>query len=614
LTWPPPGLERIPGQLSTLIAVLALGDLLLVLPLIASVATDQHFLSFGAFGSSWWVPIVSTAVGVIILAGGFERLVRLLWSAAKAAQAGHGWRLVLHVVADVDRDSGFLIQGMRHYEGVSPSQRKLILEMKLVGVLALAGAVVWAPFGFSLAVMMASAGWVGAGAIWVLGVVLPALAVVVGVGARFASGLLARSVRKGRRVDATALEGEIASWNDTLAGAATAEGFDAGGRRQHRVFRLLAVGMALVGVMAVIPPVALTTSGGIAPLISSIAIPKFSRTQAKLATADVFRDYAAPVDSTVTPQAAGEALHALAMAGVRDRDSLLQPAVRTYAPPWTDSSYARVLPRVGTQAALDLLARARGGLTREERRALRGVASHPMQEEVGTIARADVVDVVGTRWTIPFPEEMPKWALPITRFTPLKYSGAMHLALAAQELSEGRPANAERAVREVISLGFVLIDDAPLLIDNLIGVILVRSGGEGLLTLYRATGRSAEADRLEEVLAAVVATAERVSAVPSGTAGGMLRVIPAMVTDTTLTPGLRWELYGMVTAFAGCLNLHTLVFGAGEEYETWRTEARAALVRLPSEEQLFELFGRSVFGTEGCGTLFDQLRLLRMVY
>lgn len=614
LSWPPPGLERVPGRLPTLVALLALGDLLLVLPLIASLATEQDFVSFGAFGASWWVPIASTVVGVIILAAGFESLVRLLWSAAKATQAGHGWRLVLHVIADVDRDSGFLIQGIRHYEGVSPSQRKLILEMKLVGVLAYGGAVVWAPFGFSLSIMLAALGWVGTGTMWVLAVVLPALAAVVGVTARLGSRLLARSVRKGGAGDPRHLSGEVAAWSETLAGAATAEGFDTG-RPRRLGYRVLAIGMILVGVVAIIPPIILTVSGGIAPLLSSIVMPSGGMTLAKLAAAEVFRPYAAPTDSTVTPQAAGEALQVISMIGVGKPGPVMQVPVRSYDPAWNDSTSVRILGRPHAGSALDLLRRASDGFTREEQDALRRIAQHPIQSEFTTIAGAGSVDVVGTRWTIPFPEDMPRWGLPLARFTPLKRAAAEHFALAAFELSEGRAASAERAIREVISVGFVLIDDAPLLIDNLVGTTLVRSGGSALLALYRETGRSADADRMEQLLNAVVSAVDRVRIVSSGpTSHQTLRTFARLVTDTAAPPGIRWEGLGLVSAFGGCLNLHSLVFGTGREYAEWRERAHAGLVRMPSEEELFRLFSRGLFEREGCGTLVDQLRLLRMVY
>jgi len=618
LSWPPPGLERVPGRLSALVAALVLGDLLLILPLIASVATTQDFLSFGAFGASWWVPILSTALGVIVLAGAFEKLVRLLWSASKAAQAGHGWRLVLHVLADVDRDSGFLIQGIRHYEGASPAERKTILELRLAGTLAYAGAAVWAPFGFSLGVMVAAAGWVGPGTIWVLAVVLPALAAVAGLALRFTSELLARSLRKGTAADrADALGTEVASWSETLAEAASSEGFNTGGPRQHRAFRLIAVGLVLVGVMAVLPPVALTASGGIGPLLASITVPQFARMQARLARAEVLRAYAAPVDPAVSPEEAGEALQVLSMVGIGERDPALRAPVREYDSLWLDDSVRRALggERTPGRWAEGLLERSARGFTAEEFAALRSIARHPAQAEFASVAAADLVDVVGTRWVTPFPEGTRAWDLPIPRYASLREGAMAHLALAAFELSEGNPASAERAIREVISLGLVLMDDAPFLIDNVIGVTVVVQAGQALIDLYRATGRPGDAARLEELRDAVARAVDRMAAPPEGGESRSARVLyPSVVWDTAFAPGFRWEYFSVVSGFAGCLNLHTLVFGPGRGYAAWRATAHDALVRLPSEEEFFRVLGQGVFGEDGCGTLFDQLRLLRMIY
>ncbi len=100
----------------------------------------------------------------------------------------------------------------------------------------------------------------------------------------------------------------------------------------------------------------------------------------------------------------------------------------------------------------------------------------------------------------------------------------------------------------------------------------------------------------------------------AGDIASIYEAFPGFVTDSTVARGARWEFFSMAAAFAGCLNLHTIVFGPGEEYEVWRAAARQSLARLPSEGDYFDFLERGPFGTGGCGTLFDQLRAVRSLY
>ena len=51
-------------------------------------------------------------------------------------------------------------------------------------------------------------------------------------------------------------------------------------------------------------------------------------------------------------------------------------------------------------------------------------------------------------------------------------------------------------LRELISTGFLLIDEGPTLLDNLMGVVLADLGGDALEAFYRRTGQSVLAEEL----------------------------------------------------------------------------------------------------------------------
>jgi len=73
LSWPPPGLEPIQGRLTGTNALLFLGAIVLVLPLLVSIGTEQSFTSLGVFGSAGWIVAVTTVCGLVLLAEGFRR-------------------------------------------------------------------------------------------------------------------------------------------------------------------------------------------------------------------------------------------------------------------------------------------------------------------------------------------------------------------------------------------------------------------------------------------------------------------------------------------------------------------------------------------------------------
>ena len=161
VSWPPPGLEASQGKLWPPIALIAIGDFTLVLPLLWSVATEHELWSFGPFGTSWWIPLLTTTVGLLVLLNGLTRLAGLLRLAAKAGKQGHGWLMVVQVASDFPRDTGFLLQGARLFAEMPPAKRSLMLVTRVVGAAAYVFAALWVPFGFAVSIMLGARGLLG---------------------------------------------------------------------------------------------------------------------------------------------------------------------------------------------------------------------------------------------------------------------------------------------------------------------------------------------------------------------------------------------------------------------------------------------------------------------
>jgi hypothetical protein len=174
------------------------------------------------------------------------------------------------------------------------------------------------------------------------------------------------------------------------------------------------------------------------------------------------------------------------------------------------------------------------------------------------------------------------------------------VAKAAIEVSEGRRADADHTLEELISTGFLLVDEGPTLIDNLMGVVMVNTGADALEAYYRRAGRSAEADALNWAREGATRAASKARAgVISEDVHSVLQGVPDLVEADAALRGLRWEYFAVFNILAPCINLHKMVFGPDETYDDWRLRARDALVRVRGEGDLFELAERGAFGAAG---------------
>src|SRR5690606_11640049 len=160
--------------------------------------------------------------------------------------------------------------------------------------------------------------------------------------------------------------------------------------------------------------------------------------------------------------------------------------------------------------------------------------------------------------------------------------------------------------------GFLLADQGPTLLDNLFGHALVRDGGTALEGLYRATGQDERAQELARARSVAERAAERIPDLPVGDAEVLMARLPALVLDSTVVRGLRWEAFALASTLAPCASLHRVVFGPDPAQAAFLEEARRVLVRWPSEESLFALSAGGFLGTTGGSSWLGRLFALPM--
>lgn len=617
LRWPPPGLERIQGDLQVMAARAALAAGLLVLPMLFVVGLEQDFATFGPLADAWWVVIVLATVGLAFALDALARLARTVRRVGKALERGYDLRTVLRVLGDSGRDMGFLISGSRHFSVLSDTEREAVASIRVAAGILLAFGGFWLIFAFAVGLFVAARG--GLTPLSLQGTVFLPAFIAFGCGgvAALVHEAMARKARKifHRQPWAEDLVmEEIRGWQESVGGRAPS--------RLHasvaRTLRVLGPVVGALAVVVVLPVLTLMPATAIGPILTSISAPNLDVYRPRAARAETFRSFRVDGDVTISPGEAGQLLHDLIWVGIdAEPPPGERPPSRPIAQPWLpvasdsgDNPFSLQPYSWGDS----LFERIGSGVTPEQRAYLRGVAEHPAVPGFRRLARATALDAGSARWERPFPAGVTMATIPVPRFGPLRDATHARIGAAGSAFLEGRPDEAEQILREVISVGFLLADDGPTLIDNLIGLTLVEAGGSGLSGFYRAAGRTASAAELSRMVQVAEAGARLIPTDLKVGNEAWVRSLAEMSTDSTLARGLRWEYFINLTTLAPCLNVNRIVFGMGDEYTEYVARARESLVRWPSDEALFEIARHGWIGASeaGSATVFGRLAGLYM--
>ncbi len=594
IAWPPPELEAMQGSLWEVTRQMGLGSIILVLPLLLSMMSDRGFSSLGPFGDRWWVLGSLTLVGLSVWVIGLGKLDTLLRAYTNAARQGYGWITVLQVAADSRKDAGFLLQGAKFYADLDADKRKRVMLLRLITVCSVAAAVIWLSVAFFLSVLLATRGALGpTGATWIT-LAPVTLLLLVAVACRIAQGALTWGPRRKWRASISAqhqVTGDTAEWKLDVERTVDRNALVGGGVLNPVALSWSRLVAPIIAVVVIATALTLVVVDATHTILIAISVPVLDRVQMRAAAAEALRSQRLPPDPGVTLQAAGEALQAMEyVGGEQDPHPLEVAPVRSYDRPWfPDQDWGPFeLPADGWQE--QLFARVASGLSSEERAYLEEVAEHPAHREIETLARAATADVASARWRIPFPDTVSVIALPMGRLSSMRRAMSAHVGKAALEFSQGRRRQAETTIREIISAGFLMADESPTLIENMVGITATKTGGDALEAFYAATGRAEDAEALRFARDLAARASELANL--SGTAGNIqagLFTIQSMVEDTLTLRGMRWELLASINSYGPCINLNKVVFGAGQTYDAWLDRVHASLVRWPGEEALFEL-------------------------
>jgi hypothetical protein len=601
LSWPPPGVERLQGGLWRVIGLSWTGSLILVLPLLWALAVEQPFYSLGPFEDNWELGMGIAAIGAVLVAFAFWQLSMVIAQATRAAELGYGLSTILEVVCDSGRDTGFLIQGKRHFAALDEARQRAVVRARLWGAALLLGGTLWLLLGFGVAILLAARGFVTPSGIWLL--TMGPTAVMTALGTFFV--IIQNTTVRGLQTDWNAQEGEnrihteSEAWNQRLDEGGDAIALGAGARGETGRIRALGTATIILFLLGFGPTATIAVTTAIGPILAEIAVPTFLAVQEMAGGAEVLRRYAVEKDPAISADEAGEALQIIAFVGFDGEPEAIERApAETYASGWfPDAGFPDPFSE---SVARDLIATPLADFTADEQAAMRQAATHPASEHFALLARAELADVVSGRWVVPFPDSLTFQDLPWPRFQAFRTAALAQASRAAVQLDAGNEGAAEGTLRDLISTGFLLIDQGPTLLDNLIGVELTRVGADGLEGLYLRTGRDQDAASLEWAREGALAAAGKARAglIPED-ARALLQGVPDLVENEDALRGLRWEYFATFNMLGPCINLHKMVFGPDETYDDWRRRAERAIVRVPGEAELFDLAESGVLGSGG---------------
>jgi hypothetical protein len=112
---------------------------------------EQPFYSLEPFEETWQVGMGIAMFGGIVILFAFGTFFSIMRASAEAADDGFGTLTILEVLADKGRDTGFLIQGKRHFGLLDVRQRSVVVSARLRGVALVLAAALWFVVGFGLA-------------------------------------------------------------------------------------------------------------------------------------------------------------------------------------------------------------------------------------------------------------------------------------------------------------------------------------------------------------------------------------------------------------------------------------------------------------------------------
>lgn len=592
LEWPPPGLDTLRGAADGAAVWLFTGSLFL-LGLLA-VGLSQGELASDSIEVWLLLNVTLGLVGGAALLWGITLFARMAWYLWRGSRLGHGWLTLFEVVADCRGDAGRLLSGSREYAVLTEDERTRVRIGRVMGAGAdlLVGVLPLPLAALSLALMRPGSRSLPE---LLLPVAVPVLGIAVGGFTLRARG--ERKLRPARKAFAhrqrpsEATAALVPPWREVLH---RLKGDDAPGSRLVGRSWLglfgpwvlgvtLLAGIAVVGLLAVL---------GAATVADDQGAPMFLRERSEVIQRS--RWLRLEPNSSMSLPEANEAWAQLIggrlVSGDPPRFESVDVSVNgawtvSRLPDSTIEGSALLdrtpLSRPYRLNAEDVVSLALAGLTKAEVEYLRGFSGDPRFEPLSRFARAPAYSpMLGVSFGRS--ADYWDWDRPIPRTNQLRVIAYHRLGEAGFLISRGNLAEAEELLRELVTVGVLIVDGSPFLIESSAGASVGRLGLTALEHLYSATGETEKAARIR------AAISEAEAAVEDRRKQWGRDEMMAVAADSGSARAIRWEYIAWLSASVQCRGLGAIVAGPTESEQAYLRSVRGTLVRNDGENEYFQ--------------------------
>lgn len=505
---------------------------------------------------------------------------------------------MLETLADTRRDGGALIAGSREYASVAPAVRSALRRGRVLREVLVFGGGLLPILIFPLSLRAGALRAVSAdAAAWLLTV--PSLLSLLGAAGfgfieRRAVADARRAARQRHRAGddpAKLVQPWYASFEATRAG----QGMGRGPLRRAWVGRAggLLFSAATILVALVVIPVWLLGVFG------SQFVGLWGRFYWEDRIIAEARPLELPVDSSVSPLHAGRALLQLQGLGIRGfppsrlpekpRPPSLPPLPKEWPGSPGDPARWRDLPNPAF-----VLEQAVRGFTPAQVAWLRTLDAHPVWATVHTVATASAIDYFGARYQLPLPNGIPprtiagSYGFWLAGFQRLAWYNTSRAAL---RLAEHRPEEAERILRETVSLGLRVREE-----ESFEGATVIKEGRRALWQLARLTGRTVPglAPTDDSATAPLQEPGTDMPAYARASRSPRADLLAAAI-DGRRTRLARWDALSNLV-FLPCTNVREAVFGADADVVGAFDIALRSFARFPSDSARIEALKRIAMG------------------
>lgn len=610
LEWPPPGLAPLQGQSTTFLAMAFPIVVAVVAPVVLafaarlewfgqSVVQDLVYGPVGTFALLFGVGALMLLSGAVLLtredAGTVfvvdtkrERFLQRLYedSLLRAIKLGYGWRTIVEVLIDRQKDLGNLIAGHREYAILDATARRKGLRRRLTRACLRWAALLMLPFSVVVGVYTVNTGIFGLGGGVAVGFIVPSLLWLASLRAVDSRAVhLARYSLAHRAQSLEVVGSQVSAWHAAFQRVAGPAVRGTGWKPTLKTWLLYQVATFSFAILTMGYVLSILMAMLVGPLAFSPT--DFQPTQDRFERVRSAAALRLSSDPSVVSAESGRLVRRISgWTDAEDDWNSQRPIEESIA----DSPLRGTILRPPyTLSVLSVIPASLRGISQAEKAYLAGFTGDPRFPLFERLARALEYDPGAPER---YPADMVYFERPAVDLDAISEVAYHKLAQAGLQASNEDYIGAEETLREIFSVGLLLAEGSNDLSAAIVGRNVATLGLDALGQFFRGLGRDAEAATTGQGPGGVGRSLSSAAEPPSRWRERLERS-SAIATDSTTVRAIRFEILAELIPAFECTNLDGIIFGLSPELKALVAATGEDLVRFPVDEAYFDMATQS---------------------